>query len=137
MIIADNWTDVAENAWRWPNFTPEEMACHGTGSIRVSRKFMDRLQGLRDIIAQPLVITSGYREAGYDKSIGGAGVHPTGLAADIQCCGETAARIATIALQMFPGVGIKQKGLYERRFIHVDMMPEDDPARPRPWIWSY
>ena len=129
--------DVPVADWRWPNFTPEEMACRDTGALILDVAFMDRLQGLRDIIGQPLIISSGYRSPEHDEAVGGAGVHPTGNAADIRCFGEKASRVLTIALQMFPGVGIQQKGAHETRFVHVDMMPLDDPARPRPWVWTY
>ncbi len=27
------WREVPEKAWRWPNFSPAEIACRGTGAI--------------------------------------------------------------------------------------------------------
>lgn len=137
MIIADSWKDVEEGIWRWPNFSPEEMACRGTGSLRLDEDFMDRLQGLRDIVQMPLPVTSGYRSPEHDAAIRGAGVHPTGLAADIRCFGPAAKRILEIAPKMFTGIGIHQKNSHSGRFIHLDMLPEDDPGHPRPWIWTY
>ena len=137
LIEAEDWLDVPISLWPWPNFTPEEMACRESREIKIDAAFMEKLQGLRDIIAAPLIITSGYRSPDHDVAVGGSGVHPTGRAADILCHGPKAIKVAKIALQMFPGVGINQKGPHKGRFIHVDMMPPDDPARPRPWIWTY
>ncbi len=34
------------------------------------------------------------------------------------------------------GIGIKQKGDYASRFVHLDDLPNGS-GQPRPWCWSY
>ncbi len=43
-----HFRDVPKAAWRWPNFSPAEIACRGTGAIRINSEAMDKLQALRD-----------------------------------------------------------------------------------------
>jgi hypothetical protein len=38
----------AERVWRWPNFSPAEIACRGTGKVLVNEPALDKLQALRD-----------------------------------------------------------------------------------------
>ena len=35
----------AEAAWRWPNFSPAEIACRGTGKLLVNEAALDRAAG--------------------------------------------------------------------------------------------
>lgn len=32
----NHWRDVPTARWRWKNFSPAEIACRGTGSVRVT-----------------------------------------------------------------------------------------------------
>ena len=41
----DHWRDVPESAWRWPNFSPAEIACRGTGKLLVNDPALDKLAG--------------------------------------------------------------------------------------------
>ena len=41
----DHWRDVPEKAWRWPNFSPAEIACRGTGKLLVNEPALDKLAG--------------------------------------------------------------------------------------------
>jgi hypothetical protein len=61
---------VALELWslRWPNFPPHEIACRGTGVLIVQAEFMDRLQALRNSLAEPMHVTSGCRSASYNAS---------------------------------------------------------------------
>ena len=43
-----HFRDVPESAWRWPSFSPAEIACRGTGAIKINTEAMDKLQALRD-----------------------------------------------------------------------------------------
>ena len=38
-----HWRDVPKDSWRWPNFSPAEIACRGTGSILIHEAALDRL----------------------------------------------------------------------------------------------
>lgn len=134
LICYPSWRACPPNEWRWVNFTPQEMACRKTGEIKISTRFMDRLQSLRDMCG-PLTISSGYRSQLHDDAIGGSGAHVTGLAVDILCHGSQAHLILTSALQFFPRVGVAQKGDVSGRFLHLDLIA--DGSRPSPWTWSY
>ena len=131
-----SWRKVQISTWLWPNFTPEEWACKGTGRIVYHTEMMDALQGLRDIYGAPLVISSGYRSPEYDKKIGGKGPHQTGLAVDILCSGADAHKLlrAAMAMNKWTGIGVSQKGNHASRFIHFDMISD---SRTRPWLWGY
>ncbi len=106
--------------------------------MAVATIFMDRLEALRSQLDFPFIVSSGFRAASHDKSIGGAGVHPTGRAVDLAIYGEWAFRVIALAGEAgFTGIGAKQHGPRQRRFIHLDDLPEDDPLHPRPWVWTY
>ena len=45
----DHWRKAPEDAWRWPNFSAAEIACRGTGAIKINTEAMDKLQALRDL----------------------------------------------------------------------------------------
>lgn len=32
-----HWRDVLANAWRWPNFSPAEIACRGTAKLLIGQ----------------------------------------------------------------------------------------------------
>ena len=49
----DHWRDVPESAWRWPNFSPAEIACRGTGKLLINEPALDKLQALRDRLGKP------------------------------------------------------------------------------------
>lgn len=45
------WRDVPEGVWRWPNFSPAEIACRGTGKLLINEAALDKLLSLRDRLA--------------------------------------------------------------------------------------
>ena len=47
MTFYTHWRDVPTAAWRWPNFSPAEIACRGTGKLLVNEAALDKLQALR------------------------------------------------------------------------------------------
>jgi len=49
-----HWRDVPESAWRWPDFSPAEIACRGTGTLLVHEGALDALQALRRLLARLL-----------------------------------------------------------------------------------
>lgn len=56
---------------------------------------------------------------------------------DVKCWGIKAYWILALAQKHgFTGVGLNQKGLYYKRFIHLDDLP-NMPGCKRPWTWSY
>ena len=77
----DHWRDVREGAWRWPNFSPAEIACRGTGRLLVNESALDRLQALRDRLGKPLIVRSAYRSPEHNRAVGGATRSPNELVA--------------------------------------------------------
>ena len=139
--LFDHYQDVPKNVWRWPNFTPREMASRGTvPELKVISEFMDKLQFLRDFLGFVLPVTSGYRTPDHNMSVsssGRDGPHTTGRAVDIKIHGTNAFELIEHAPHFgFTAIGLKQHGPHQDRFIHLDDLSRA-PGRPRPWVWSY
>lgn len=119
MKFYSHWTEVPASEWHWPSFTPEEIACRGTGKLVVDRVALDRLQALRDRLGVPVIVNSAYRSPEHNAAVGGAkgSLHMSGVAFDVSMANhdphgfEGAAR----------AVGFTGFGFYPRsNFIHVD-----------------
>jgi zinc D-Ala-D-Ala carboxypeptidase len=69
----------------WPNFSPAEIACRGTGKLLIDVPALDKLQALRDRLGKPLVVRSTYRSPEHNRAVGGAtrSKHLDGAAFDI------------------------------------------------------
>ena len=105
-----------------------------SGEKYMNEAFVKKLNTLRGLLKVPLIITSGYRTATYNNKIGGAphSQHLKGLAADVAIAGEDAFKLVGLAYTLgFTGIGISQKGLWDKRFIHLDLRTSE------PRIWSY
>ena len=123
----------------WIYFTEQELACKGTDECDMHPEFMDKLIAVREDYNEPMIITSGYRHLAYNDTIGGAknSPHLYGRAVDVKVVGGDALELIGAALRHgMTGIGVKQRGDHDRRFIHIDDMPQSD-AHPSPWIWSY
>ena len=72
MTFYSHWRDVPAAAWRWPNFSPAEIACRGTGKLLVNEAALDALQALRTRLGKPLIIRSAYRSPEHNRAVGGA-----------------------------------------------------------------
>jgi len=132
----NHWRDVPREQWPWIYFTPAEMSCRKTGKLFFVPDFMNLLTELRIKLGFALPITSGYRSPEHDRAIGGANVHPSGQAVDINIWGQRYWTILKEAPTLgFTGIGSKQKGPYKGRFIHLDTL--DDEDHKRPWGWTY
>lgn len=115
------------------------MRCKGTGECHMDEQFMEKLIRLRKDYDNPMIISSGYRDIAYNTTIGGSpnSAHIYGRAADIVVGGHDAFKLLRLAIiHEFKGIGVSQRGMYERRFLHLDTM-EDGDHHPRPWVWSY
>lgn len=127
--------------WRWPNFTPKEMADRQSGELVIVPYFMNWLQGLRTEFGRAMVVTSGYRTSTHQQSIDGrsTGAHVDGMAADIRIANPFAHDLARLAFNMGAlGVGVHQDPATprEERYIHLDLWMRA-PTGARPALWSY
>ena len=123
----------------YPNFSRREFVCRcGCGQASMDADFVQALQNIRDAVGFAMPITSGFRCPDYNNRIspqtGLDGPHTTGLAADIGAYGAEALDLVFAAEKAgMTGIGVRQKGALERRFIHLDQHSH----HIRPWIWSY
>ena len=112
---------IAPRQWFWPNFTPEEVACKGTGLVPINyRPFietMDALQALRTEMRAPFFLTSMYRSPAYNAHVGGArrSQHQQGRAVDISTFNLDRERLVRLARE----IGFRGIGFY-KTFIHLD-----------------
>ncbi len=117
-----HWRDVPDGAWRWPTFSPAEIACRGTGKLLVNEPALDRLQALRDQLDKPLIVRSAYRSPEHNRAVGGAArsKHMDGSAFDIAMANHDPVAFEAAAR----AVGFLGFGFYPRSgFIHVDLEP--------------
>lgn len=146
-----HWSEFPADLWRWHNFTPQEMACKGDGSLLIHGPSMDLLQRLRNRVAAPMVIHSAFRTRDYNARVGGAAgsMHLAARAYDVSMHGHDPHEFEAMARDVgFTGFGFYPEA--NHWFIHVDTGParwwgtpfpfgEDDPspapafvAKPRP-----
>ena len=94
-----HFREVHESAWRWPSFSPAEIACRGTGAIKINAQAMDALQALRDRLGKPLIVRSAYRSPSHNRAVGGAPAskHMLGTAFDIAMSNHDPATFAEAA----------------------------------------
>lgn len=117
-----HWRDVPEGSWRWPDFSPAEIACRGTGKLLVNEAALDRLQALRDRLGKPLIVRSAYRSPEHNRAVGGAprSKHLEGAAFDIAMANHDPHAFEAAARE----VGFLGFGFYPRSgFMHVDLGP--------------
>ncbi|WP_395776294.1 D-Ala-D-Ala carboxypeptidase family metallohydrolase [Aquidulcibacter sp.] len=107
--------------WRWPHFTPKELACtcrkHCKGEYFHDPRFLDALEAMRKEMG-PLTIRSAHRSRGHNAAVGGVANfhHAKAIAADIAVTAKTRARMLQAAVNAgFTGLG------YGRSFLHVDL----------------
>lgn len=133
----DHWRDVPENAWRWTNFSPAEIACRGTGKLLINEPALDKLQALRDLLGKPLIVRSAYRSPEHNRAVGGAtrSKHMDGVAFDISMSNHDPVVFEAAARE----VGFLGFGFYPRSgFMHIDLGParswgERFPVRAAPF----
>lgn len=103
------------------NFSVREFACKdGSDSIVIDHDLVNLLQKIRDHFGKAITINSAYRNAAYNKKIGGASKsqHVYGKAADIVVSGVSPEKVAQYAEYLMPNKG--GIGLYPT-FTHVDV----------------
>jgi len=117
-----HFRDVPQSLWRWPNFSPAEIVCRGTGQLKLHPAALDKLQALRDRLGKPLIVRSAYRSPEHNRAVGGAphSKHMDGTAFDIAMSNHDPVVFEAAARE----VGFLGFGFYPRSgFIHVDLGP--------------
>ena len=81
-----SYKNIDTKDWRWHSFTPQEIACKGTGEIIVNRPALDKLQLFRDMVNCPVILNSAYRSESHNIRVGGSqnSQHLLGTAFDIR-----------------------------------------------------
>lgn len=113
------------------HFKLEEFTCNHCGVGGVTDEMSDMLNKAREILGEPIVLTSAYRCPYWNEHEGGSPTssHLTGHAVDIKCS-DAAYRFKLIASLMEAGfnrIGIAGS------FIHVDIDPNKNENR----VWTY
>lgn len=119
--------------WRWPNFTPAELACKGTGQVMIDTDAMDKLQALRDLLGQPMHLNSAYRSKKHNKAVGGASrsYHLLARAFDTTMENHDPVRFVELARKVgFAGVGYYPPKNGGYNFIHLDTGPKRSWGAP-------
>ena len=128
LLNFDHYTE----AYDWPlrYFSPEEVADSRDGSVRLWVPFGLKMDTLRKELGEPIFVTSWYRTAEHDASIGGAGNHTGGWAADVTA--DNRYDLLRIAFNLkFIGVGVASS------FIHLDDNLQYLTEGFRPALWTY
>lgn len=125
-VFYTDWREVPTREWPWPNFSPEEIACKGSGALLADFDALCRLQGLRYLLGKPVHLNSAYRSEAHNKAVGGSpkSQHLLGRAFDIALPHHGFTRDELTAAAR--AIGFTGIGQY-RSFVHVDTGP------PRTW----
>ena len=105
--------------WRWPDFSPAEMACRHCGEGYHWPRFMDALQDARTRVGRPFRILSAHRCGLHNARVGGAPrSQHLRLAVDIALHGHDRHGLQSALSR----AGFSGFGLY-KTFIHADLGP--------------
>jgi zinc D-Ala-D-Ala carboxypeptidase len=123
-----HWKNVDIAEWPCQFFTPQELACRGTGMVLLtidSIAAMRKLDALRRAMGHALICNSGFRTEGWNKKVRGApqSKHMEGIAFDISMANVDPHRFEAEARKLgFTGIGIypPQKPTGAKNFIHID-----------------
>lgn len=129
--IYPTWRGFPPGAWRWPDFSPQEMACRGTGRLMIDESSMDKLQALRTMIGRPIVVSSAYRSPEHNRAVGGApsSQHLKAKAFDCRMDNHDPVAFEAAARKCgFTGFGYYPK----QGFMHIDTGPARIWGQPFP-----
>jgi len=100
------------------NFSYKELSCPCCNVFGMKPVFIEKLQEVRDLFNEPMVITSGYRCERHNVAIGGVpkSQHLEGLAVDVAIInGGSRFKLIAIALEAgLAGIGVA------KTFVHLD-----------------
>ena len=118
-MIYKHWKDYPKDKWRWPSFSPREMASKREGELMIDEDAMDKLQALRNKLGRPILVTSAYRSKAHNAAVGGAqeSLHLQGKAFDIRMDNHDPGEFEVAAR----AVGFTGFGFYPKQgFMHID-----------------
>jgi len=127
------------------NFKDHEFRCRcSCRQMLFTQTAIEKLQELRSNFGSPMKISSGYRCPRHNadvSSTGRTGPHTVfdndNITVDVLVHTEDAHRLLNLAFgHGFTGIGISQKGEWDKRFLHLDLLAMD-VGRMRPTLWSY
>lgn len=121
MTLYSHYSLVPADKWRWPNFTPAEIACKGSGEILINESALDCLQAFRKDVNVPVIINSAYRSDKHNKAVGGSpnSQHRKGAAFDIRITANLSREAIHAAARR---AGFRGLGDYDS-FVHIDIGP--------------
>lgn len=134
VILYRSWRDFPLDQWRWPSFSPAELACRGTGMLMIDEPSLDKLQALRDYLSKPMIVQSAFRSPEHNRAVGGAKAsqHLKAKAYDVSMANHDPAAFEEAAR----AVGFRGFGYYPKQnFMHIDTGLERSwgtPFPPRP-----
>ncbi|MEG1824892.1 MAG: D-Ala-D-Ala carboxypeptidase family metallohydrolase [Cloacibacillus sp.] len=102
------------------NFNLMELQCPCCHRVMTHPRLVAALQSLRDLLERPMVITSGYRCAEHNRTVGGASAsrHMKGLAADVSVPKELQPELCDMARR----AGFSRAISYPARsFVHLEV----------------
>ena len=130
-MLLPSFSFVDLSQWRWPHFSPRELACRCGGRYCEreywhDQEFLDALEALRTRIGRPLIVNSGHRCERWNEKVGGAKQSQhLKLAVDISLSGHDRHGLLCHAEALgFTGIGLGGN------FIHLD-------RRTQPARWYY
>lgn len=122
VVLYRSWRDFPSAEWLWPSFSPEELACRGTGQLVIDEPSLDKLQALRNLLGVPMIVHSAYRSPEHNKRVGGAkhSQHLYARAYDISMSNHDPEDFEAKARS----VGFTGFGYYPKQgFMHIDTGP--------------
>ena len=131
VILYRSWRDFPLADWRWPSFSPGELACRGTGQLVIDEPSLDKMQALRNLLGKPMIVQSAYRSPAHNKAVGGAkhSQHLYAKAYDISMSNHDPEAFEEAAR----AVGFTGFGSYvKQNFMHIDTGPERSWGKPFP-----
>ncbi|MGH1417210.1 MAG: D-Ala-D-Ala carboxypeptidase family metallohydrolase [Pelagimonas sp.] len=124
-VVFSHYSEFPMEHWRWPNFTPQEVACRD-GSLMIDAHSMDCLQKLRNQLGEPIILNSAYRSPEYNRSVGGVSQsqHLEAKAYDCRMKNHDPQQFEAVAREC----GFTSFGYYvSQGFMHIDT--RDSPAK--------
>ena len=122
MTVKTYYLSKSKDAKLSTNFTVKEFASHdGADTVLIDDKLVNILQKVRDHFRKPVTVSSGFRTATYNASIGGSSksYHVKGQAADIKVKGVNPVIVGMYVESLNAG-GIGLYSYYDGGFVHVD-----------------